>query len=238
MQPTSSSPNYNNQSMQPDPIISKNSRIFGGCVLAIAIQLLWFLSSALIVRSVPTHWETLFLLSRGTFWLCVLFIWLYAFRIERIPFLPWPEKRLPLIDYTRSLLFLIVTTMAGVIIIVWILTLLGFAAPSKKVKYITQLPLAVKLFSILTAAVAEELIYRGYLQPRLQLYFKSDWPPILISSFFFGLLHAGYGTLVNMIGPLFIGIVYCWHYRKYQNITVLMLAHLLYDAIPIFYSRP
>jgi uncharacterized protein len=86
---------------------------------------------------------------------------------------------------------------------------------------------------VITAAVCEELIFRGYLMPRLQLYFKSKWFPIIISALIFGAGHAAYGTIINTAVPLFIGLLFGWYYQQYRNIKVLILCHFLIDFISL-----
>ena len=63
---------------------------------------------------------------------------------------------------------------------------------------------------ILITGFTEELAIRGYLLPRLELIFNNSWTAILISSVLFGLLHFGYGTIINVIGPFFIGLVFAY----------------------------
>jgi membrane protease YdiL (CAAX protease family) len=92
----------------------------------------------------------------------------------------------------------------------------------------------LKLFTVATASIAEELIFRGYLMSRLQLYFKNTWAPVVISGVIFGLDHAAYGTLSNVLGPLFIGLLFGWRYQKYRNLKILIICHFAIDFIALF----
>jgi hypothetical protein len=56
---------------------------------------------------------------------------------------------------------------------------------------------------------------------------------ILLSSLLFGLLHFGYGTLFNMLGPFFMGIVFAFFYNKYRHMGILIIAHSLWDILAI-----
>lgn len=89
------------------------------------------------------------------------------------------------------------------------------------------------VFTALTAGVTEEFIFRGYLQPRLTVIFKNPYAAIILSSLLFGLLHFKYGTLANVIGPIFIGLIFSLYYWKYRNLTVLILCHFLWDLISL-----
>jgi membrane protease YdiL (CAAX protease family) len=85
------------------------------------------------------------------------------------------------------------------------------------------------VFTALTAGITEELMFRAYLIPKLQILFKSAYAPPILSSVFFGFLHVGYGTALNVAGPMVIGLVFGFHYMKYRNIKILMIAHFLWD---------
>ena len=84
------------------------------------------------------------------------------------------------------------------------------------------------------AGVVEELIFRGYIQTRLQLFFKKAYMPIILSSVMFGIVHIGYGTIPQIIVPCFIGLVMAIHYYKYRNIKILIICHFLYDFIALY----
>jgi membrane protease YdiL (CAAX protease family) len=88
-------------------------------------------------------------------------------------------------------------------------------------------------FTPLTAGIVEELIFRGYLQPRMEIFLKKPYLAIIVSSLLFGLLHYKYGTLFNMVGPFFIGAVFAYHYWKFRNIGMLIICHFLWDLIAI-----
>ena len=94
-----------------------------------------------------------------------------------------------------------------------------------------NIPLLV--FTCLTAGIAEELIFRGYLLPRMEQVFKNGHIAAILSSVLFGLIHYKFGTIFHMAGPFFIGLVYAYHYRKYRNIKILMLTHFLWDMMAL-----
>ena len=91
--------------------------------------------------------------------------------------------------------------------------------------------LPLKFFIAFTAGVVEEFIFRGYLLPRLQLFFSSKHWPIVIGAILFGLAHFRYGTIMNVAGPIILGLIVGYHYQKYRNIKVLIITHFLYDFV-------
>lgn len=101
------------------------------------------------------------------------------------------------------------------------------------IKSMLQGSKSLLLFVALTAGITEEIIFRGYIQPRLETILKSPYLSILITSTLFGLLHYGYGTINNIIGPLFIGLIFSIHYWKFRNIKVLIICHILIDTIAL-----
>ena len=90
------------------------------------------------------------------------------------------------------------------------------------------------IFTSLTAGVTEELLFRAYLIPRLQLFFKKPYMSAILSSVIFGLLHFGFGTAINVLGPIVIGIIFSFHYLKYRNIKILIICHFIWDCLILF----
>jgi len=89
----------------------------------------------------------------------------------------------------------------------------------------------VIFFTSFTAGVVEEMLFRGYLLPRLALIFSSNVVAVIISSALFGLLHFGYNNWYHIVSAFFIGLVFALHYVKYRNIKILIICHFLWDII-------
>lgn len=87
----------------------------------------------------------------------------------------------------------------------------------------------VKFVGVVTAGFCEELIFRGYLIPRLQLYFKDIRYAIIISALLFSFGHLGYQTMYYVFYTLAFGILAGYFYHKYHNIKILIIAHFLLD---------
>jgi membrane protease YdiL (CAAX protease family) len=82
------------------------------------------------------------------------------------------------------------------------------------------------------AGLGEEMLFRGAVQGSLQ-HWMGLWLAVLISSVFFGLMHAVtalYAILAAIIGAFF-GMVY-WYT---DNLLVVAIAHALYDILALLY---
>ena len=173
--------------------------------------------------------------SRIGFWVVVLITYLFAKNIEKKNFLLWTEqKRKPLFYLISTILILV-----GITILLTAISLierkLGVLQNNERLKAMTELLCNNKsllIFTCLTAAFTEELIFRGYLLPRLQILLNNSWASIILSSLLFGLAHFGFSDLNRMLFPFIIGIIFSFYYYKYRSLTVLIICHFLMD----FYS--
>jgi len=176
----------------------------------------------------------LFILSRLFIYLCLFIILAYSVKIEKQHFLIWTEKKYAISYYFISMVALMLILFANGIVLVAGLKLSGLYEVSKKFNEINQIMHGHTLlivFTALTAGITEELIFRGYLLPRLALIFKKAYLSIVISSVLFGLLHISYGTLAQIIITGFIGLIFAIHYYKYRNIKIIIACHFLWDLL-------
>lgn len=180
---------------------------------------------------------TLFIISGFRIWGVLLLIYLYTLGFEKNSFLLWTENEYKPLVYIKSI-FVTMLSLIGILLIVILpLKFSGANMESQKLKLIVALlkdNFPLLLFTCLTAGITEELLFRGYLLPRLQLLFNSILLPVLLSSLFFGLLHFGYGTFAQVIGPFGIGLVLAIHYYKYRNLKIIIICHFLWDFTTIF----
>ncbi len=179
---------------------------------------------------------TVFFITRMLYWVCLLLLWLYSTRVEKQDLLIWKEKEYKFLICLVSVVVIFLVLLAGMLLIQTLLSLAGLSKKSDALSVIVNILRSNKIllvFTALTAGVVEELIVRGYIQPRLQLIFKNGWVSIIISSLVFGLLHYKYGTLLNIAGPFFIGLVFAFYYWKYRNIRILIACHFLWDLVAL-----
>jgi membrane protease YdiL (CAAX protease family) len=114
----------------------------------------------------------------------------------------------------------------------------GFSAPATPLpSYLTaedipQILLAFLLASVV--AVAEEIIFRGYLILRFRTLSKSTVAAVVLAAFIFSLGHGYEGSAgvitVGVIGALF-GVIYLWR----RSLVPTLVMHFLLDFIGIVF---
>jgi len=176
--------------------------------------------------------------SRVLYWLTLLIAWQYCFRIEKQKLLTWGNKRNNFLIYFLSTIVMVVTIilLSGVVSHL-IAALLGHAEKSAQLAQMVEIFRNNKMllvFTLLTAGIVEELLFRGYLLPRLAILFNNPYIAVFVSSLLFALVHAGYGTITNVTGPFIIGAVFAIHYLKYRNIVFLIIFHSVWDLLAFF----
>ncbi|MGB0652445.1 MAG: lysostaphin resistance A-like protein [Thermoplasmatota archaeon] len=81
-------------------------------------------------------------------------------------------------------------------------------------------PLAVAL--ALTAGVGEEILFRGILQKKVGL-----WGQAVL----FGVVHAGYGTVLQVVLPLLLGLFFGLLVQRRQGLWTAIVVHTLFDFV-------
>ncbi|WP_295797674.1 type II CAAX endopeptidase family protein [Mucilaginibacter sp.] len=170
-----------------------------------------------------------FLISRGLIWTFFTAIYLWALKIERVSFLLLDERRYTFDFYIIWIVVLLASNYVIAGIISTPLNNLHWNNSQQQVLKLYHLPPTLKLFGVITASITEELIFRGYLIPRIQLFFEDARYGIVLSALAFSLGHLGYGTMGYILYTLAFGILFGWHYQKYRNIKILIACHFLLD---------
>ena len=105
-------------------------------------------------------------------------------------------------------------------------------APKFDLHQIASVPLAVRVCLVLTAAVCEEFIFRGFAIEELGLLTGSRWIGAFGSLAFFALGHAGvYGFSTALLIPASVGLVLTLLYMIRKSLPVCMLVHGAIDAV-------
>ena len=93
------------------------------------------------------------------------------------------------------------------------------------------------VYAILGVALAEELIFRGYIFNKLLEIKNSRWFAIIISSVLFGLFHIFNGNILQVIITAFLGFLFCIFREKIKGCTLisLIVAHGIYDAMIVLW---
>ena len=182
----------------------------------------------------------LFFVNRLFIWLALLLLSLYAKHVEKEPLLLWSQRK-------RKILFSILAIIA-ILLVIFLGIFLGNMLISKILSHFStstnitspklieygtlfkhNIPLLI--FTAATAAIVEELVFRGYIQPRIEVIFKKPVWGIVGSALLFALLHLSYDSWLQVIAPLFIGFVFSIFYWKYRNIKILIICHFVIDLI-------
>ncbi|QEC76742.1 CPBP family intramembrane glutamic endopeptidase [Mucilaginibacter ginsenosidivorax] len=219
-------------------LATKNPRftIIYGLILTAVLFLCFSVGSKVfsILAGPGLSLDTRFIISRLFFWLCFVIILVYVSKAERQRLLLWDDEPYSVGYYILSVIVILLIIVFGSGIIGLTLKRLDLLKFSPTITLMRNMSTPVKLLGIITAGVLEELIFRGYMIPRLKLFFKSGHWPVIISSVIFALGHWGYGTAINVLVPLFIGLVFGYHYYRYRNINILIICHLLIDLNAMF----
>lgn len=182
------------------------------------------------------------LYSRLYFWGLAIFLFLYAHFVEKQELLLKKRERKGIGFYVLSILSIFGAIALSSILIGIIIKSFGYSmsqqgAYLKNMTGILHAHPVLLLFTCITAGITEEIIFRGYLQQRVELIFKSPVAGIIISSVMFGLAHSFYGTIQQVAIPFAIGIIFSIYYFKYKNIYVLMVFHFLFDYIQLLFAH-
>ena len=216
--------------------LPKRNIVVRGILLSIVLIVISLLLPALIYSHANSYsgLEKAFFLSRLLLWASVLMLYFFAIKFERQPLLH-KEERHSFLFHVVSVLALIIIIFITALLVSMILKLTGLTSVRSE-RYLLLLKVfhyntPLMLFGVFTAGVAEELVFRGYVLTRLQVLFKNSYLPVIISSVIFGLIHFGYGTIQNILVPMFIGAVFAVYYNRYKNILIVIIAHFLYDLL-------
>ncbi|MBB6370310.1 CPBP family intramembrane glutamic endopeptidase [Chryseobacterium shigense] len=172
--------------------------------------------------------------SRIILWVVLALVFLYNLFIEKNSFLLWKEKQYSVMFYLKAVIILYLICAFGGSFLNFIIQVFTHENVSRKLVRIASL-LKNNYFLIvsicLTAGIVEELLMRGYIQPRIEKIYNNPYPGIFISAVLFGILHSTYGTLGQVLVPFFIGTVFAVFYKKYSNIKILIICHFMYDFV-------
>lgn len=177
-----------------------------------------------------------FFYSRIALCAVLLIIFLYSLYIEKKTFLLWQEKKYSLGFYIGALISLYFICLFGGAFLNAFIQMLTHEKYSDKIIQLSSLfknNYLLIIFTCLTAGMFEELLMRGYIQPRIEKIYNSRYIGISISALLFGILHSTYGTVGQVAVPTFIGIVFAVFYKKFSNIKILIICHFMYDFISL-----
>ena len=83
-------------------------------------------------------------------------------------------------------------------------------------------PLAIAIS--LSAAVGEEILFRGILQ---------RWVGVWGQAALFGLSHAGYGSVAQLVLPALLGLLFGFMVRRGQSLWTVIAAHFVFNFVQL-----
>lgn len=89
------------------------------------------------------------------------------------------------------------------------------------------------VYMLFGVALAEELIFRGYIFHKLLEIKNNHWLAAVVSSMLFGLFHIFSGNWIQVLLTAVLGFIYCVCREKIKGCSILSLiiAHGVYDAL-------
>jgi len=175
---------------------------------------------------------TLMFSSRLIIWSVLPMLYLYATKIEDRRFFLWKEQFYSWWFYPASILLLYVLLFIVAGNFARIPSLFGYHDDYTILMHWNALlkkNTLLLVFVCVTAGITEEIIFRGYLLPRLSLLFKGKYTAVILSSLMFSMIHFSYKNLSEYIFTFFFGLICGVYYQKYRAITPLIYTHFLYD---------
>jgi hypothetical protein len=87
-----------------------------------------------------------------------------------------------------------------------------------------DLPFSVLLLAVFLAPFSEELFFRGLLSSRFG---------VVLSAIAFAVVHVAYGSVTEIVGVFFIGLILALVFRKSGSILPCIAIHMVYNAMSI-----
>lgn len=128
------------------------------------------------------------------------------------------------LSYVRKGIQLFALLFFSIILVTAIIAFLGLLDSHKVVEIMLREPRLTLLISFTLAPVAEETLFRGYLQKRIGIVF---------SSIIFSALHYGYGSLSEIIAAFSASVILGLNARKEGSIYPAIIAHALWNLLSI-----
>lgn len=180
------------------------------------------------------------LYSRFVFYAEVFTLFLFARYVERSPLLLWTEQRYRFFPYLLLIGIAFVLAFGAGMVANIVVAILHWHEDNRiMIRYMRLISHSwwMLIFCAATAGITEELIFRAYLLPRLQLLFNNPYAAIVFNSVLFSAMHYGYFNLREIIFTFLFSLAFGWHYQKYRNIKVLIIVHFLVDFISFLIAK-
>jgi membrane protease YdiL (CAAX protease family) len=98
-----------------------------------------------------------------------------------------------------------------------------------------QTPIWLAAFLSLGAGFTEEFVFRGLLQRWLSRF--GSWTGVILPTIAFGLIHFTYGTALQIVGPMVLGLGFAILVRRGFPLWFVMAAHAAFDFVALTAGR-
>ena len=191
--------------------------------------------SSLLFNTENKLTETSMWSSRIFIWICLLILFVYQKFSEKSFFLIFKNQNYSFFSFIKKTAIVYISAIIIAFSLKLIINIIvGDESASGKMTELIKIFKAnflLMIITCMTAGITEELIFRGYIQPRIENIFNSSYASIIITNIIFGLVHFTYGSVSQIIVPIGIGLVFSFFYKKYQNIYLLIFVHFLFDFL-------
>jgi membrane protease YdiL (CAAX protease family) len=144
----------------------------------------------------------------------------------------WFRLERPLHGIVPGLL-LTLAIFAGLILLAILLVATGQARPNPVAEELIALAdFRLALFVSVAAGFGEEVLFRGLLQRAFQRAMPV-WAAIALQAVLFGLLHAGYGTFLQLLVPAALGLAFGVVTHRTRSLWPAIYAHFLFDFVQL-----
>lgn len=204
--------------------------------LLLCIVTLYIFPVINMITGVKNITGSTFSLSRIAIWGVLLITFLYSLFIEKGSFLLKVEKKYSIVFNIKAIIVLYLVCVFGGAVLNGIIQFAIHKEDSTKILQFTTLfknDYFLIIFTCFTAGAVEELLMRGYIQPRIERIYNSPLAGVLVSAALFGILHSTYGTIGQVVVPFFIGVVFAMFYKIYSNIKILIVCHFMIDFVTL-----
>lgn len=173
------------------------------------------------------------------FCLSAIVLYFYSLKVEKSPFLIWPEQQAGWLYFILSVIALFILQSPGSYLSEMPHKLgwheLWNQHYGKNFGHLVSawyhLNIIVFLLCIISWSIVSELIFRGYLIPRLSFLFKSKIAAVICTSMIYAFFPFRGRSLKWLISDFFSGIFFGIHYQKYQNLKILIVTRILIDLL-------
>ena len=100
----------------------------------------------------------------------------------------------------------------------------GVPLPTNVKQTLAGFPLFFYIFTFTIAPIDEEILFRGFLVPRVG---------IVLSAIIFAILHFGYGSIVEFVAALVFGLIAGYAFKKTKSLYTTITAHALVNFLSI-----